>query len=268
MLLEMAAAGFGERVAVQNGAERLTYAELFAAAGAARRAIEASGATHVGILDVNSLAVPVGLFAAAWAGRPFVPLNYRLTADEVDALVARIAPAYLVAEPERVERLAAIPGAGAVARDRFLAALAGAEAAEADWPADPDAVAVLLFTSGTTGAPKAAVLRNRHLVSYILGSVEFGAAGEDEAALVSVPPYHVAAMAAILSSVYSGRRIVQLASFSAEAWVETARAERVTHAFVVPTMLGRIVDALEAAGGGVPSLRALSYGGGKMPLPV
>ncbi|MFI5216505.1 MAG: class I adenylate-forming enzyme family protein, partial [Candidatus Limnocylindria bacterium] len=268
MLLEMAAAGFGERVAVQNGPDRLTYAELFAAAAAARRQIEASGAAHVGILDVNSLAVPVGLFAAAWAGRPFVPLNYRLTADEVDALVARIAPAYLVADPERIERLAALPGASAVARDRFLAGLAGAGPANSDWPADPDAIAVLLFTSGTTGAPKAAVLRNRHLVSYILGSVEFGAAAEDEAALVSVPPYHVAAMAAILSSVYAGRRMVQLASFSPEAWVDTARAERVTHAFVVPTMLTRIVDALEAAGATLPALRALSYGGGKMPLPV
>src|SRR5262249_60293760 len=147
----------------QTGPGRLPSPALFGALAAARRRIEASGATHVGILDVNSLAVPVGLFAAAWAGRPFVPLNYRLTADEVDALVARIAPAYLVAEPERVERLAAIPGAGAVARDRFLAALAGAEAAEADWPADPDAVAGLLFTSGTTGAPKAALLRNPHL---------------------------------------------------------------------------------------------------------
>ena len=62
---------------------------------------------------------------------------------------------------------------------------------------DPDAIAILLFTSGTTGAPKAAVLRHKHLVSYILGSVEFGGAGEDEAALVSVPPYHIAGMAAI-----------------------------------------------------------------------
>jgi acyl-CoA synthetase (AMP-forming)/AMP-acid ligase II len=61
---------------------------------------------------------------------------------------------------------------------------------------------------------------------------------------------------------------VQLASFSPESWLETARAERVTHAFVVPTMLTRIVDALEAAGASLPSLRALSYGGGKMPLPV
>jgi acyl-CoA synthetase (AMP-forming)/AMP-acid ligase II len=197
-----------------------------------------------------------------------VPLNYRLAQEEVAALVARIAPAYLVAGPEHATRLASLPGATAVARERFLAGLAGDAPAEADWPADPDAVAVLLFTSGTTGAPKAALLRNRHLVSYILGSVEFGAAAEEEAALVSVPPYHVAAIAAILSSVYSGRRIVQLASFSAEAWLETARAERVTHAFVVPTMLARIADALESAGASLPSLRALSYGGGKMPLPV
>jgi acyl-CoA synthetase (AMP-forming)/AMP-acid ligase II len=268
MLLEMAVAGFGDRVAVQNGSERLSYAELFAAAAAARRGIEASGAAHVGILDVNSLAMPVGFFAAAWAGRPFAPINYRLTPDEIDALVARIAPAYLVTGPEHTERLGANPGATTVARESFLAGLTGAGPAEADWPADPDAVAVLLFTSGTTGAPKAAVLRNRHLVSYILGSAEFGAAAEEEATLVSVPPYHVAAVAAILSSVYAGRRIVQLPSFSAEAWIETARAERVTHAFVVPTMLARIVDALEASGTGLPALRALSYGGGKMPLPV
>ena len=56
---------------------------------------------------------------------------------------------------------------------------------------DPEEIAVLLFTSGTTGTPKAAVLRHKHLVSYILGSVEFAAAGDDEAALVCVPPYHL-----------------------------------------------------------------------------
>jgi acyl-CoA synthetase (AMP-forming)/AMP-acid ligase II len=268
MLLEMAASGFAERVAVQSGKDRLTYAELFAAAASARALVEESRAEHVGVLDVNSLAVPVGLFAAAWSGRPFVPLNYRLTAAEVDALVGRIAPALLVAEPERVAHLARHREARVVSRDDFLAHATRGGTATPEWPNDPDGVAVLLFTSGTTGAPKAALLRNRHLVSYILGSVEFGSASEEEAALVSVPPYHVAAMAAILSSIYSGRRIVQLPSFSAQAWIETARAEHATHAFVVPTMLARIVEALESGGGGIPSLRALSYGGGKMPLPV
>ena len=134
---------------------------------------------------------------------------------------------------------------------------------------DPEDTAVLLFTSGTTGAPKAAVLRQKHLVSYILGSVEFACATEDEAALVCVPPYHIAGIAAVLSSVYSGRRVVQLADFSAQRWIELVREEKVTTAFVVPTMLARIVEALQGADtADMPHLASLSYGGGKMPLAV
>jgi len=128
-----------------------------------------------------------------------------------------------------------------------------------------------LFTSGTTGAPKAAVLRHRHLTSYILGSVEFMGAGEDEAALICVPPYHVAGLAAVLSNVYAGRRIVFMDAFDPAAWVATVRAESITSAMVVPTMLARIVDHLDDEGPdgpGLPSLRALSYGGGRMPQPV
>jgi acyl-CoA synthetase (AMP-forming)/AMP-acid ligase II len=269
MLLEMAVSGFGERVAVQSGDESLRYEQLFAAAGAAAAAIDASGCENVAVLDVNSLAVPLGLFASAWAGKPFVPLNYRLTDAELEALAARIAPSLLVTSSERAGALAGLPGATVVSREEFLAGAAAGAPREPAWPMDPDAIAILLFTSGTTGAPKAAVIRHKHLVSYIFGSVEFGAASEDDAALVSVPPYHIAAMAAIASCIYSGRRLVQLPSFSAEAWIETARRERATHAFVVPTMLGRIVDALEDRPGAGPAhLRALSYGGGKMPLPV
>ena len=76
-------------------------------------------------------------------------------------------------------------------------------------------------------------------------------------------------MASIASSVYSGRRVIQLPSFTAEAWLETARANQISHAFVVPTMLARIVDALEGeTSAALSSLRALSYGGGKMPQSV
>jgi len=268
MLLEMATDGFADRVAIQNGGARLTYAELFAAAGAAAHTVAASGAERLAVLDVNSLAVPVGLFAAAWAGVPFVPLNYRLTGTELNALLSSIAPAYLVTDRERAGKLAdAVKTIDE--RERFLVAARATGPRAPEWSMDPEAIGILLFTSGTTGAPKAAVLRQKHLVSYIFGSVEFGAAAEDDASLVSVPPYHIAGMAAILSSVYSGRRVVQLTSFDAEAWVATARAERVTHAFVVPTMLTRIVDVLARDGSpGLPHLRALSYGGGKMPQPV
>jgi len=269
MLLEMAASGFGDRVAVENAGRRLRYAELFAAAGRGAVELRESGAERAAVLDVNSLAVPVGLFASAWAGIPYVPLNYRLSAGEIEALSAQLGPAALVTDAERAPALAKLGLLRVLERESFLARALAPAAAPPEWPNDPEAIALLLFTSGTTGAPKAAVLRHRHLLSYILGSVEFGSADPDEATLVSVPPYHVAGMAAILSSVYSGRRIVQLPSFDAGAWIATARRERISHAFVVPTMLARIVDALAAAPQpALPQLRSLSYGGGKMPQAV
>src|SRR5512134_1254437 len=270
MLLEMAAAGMGERTAVQCEGERWTHAELFAGAGALARRIRDAGVERVSVLDVSSPAVPLALFASAWAGKPFVPLNYRLTGAEVEALIERVEPVLLVTDRERARSLAGREGVQLIVREEFLAAAREpVEPPEPDWSMEPDEVAIWLFTSGTTGAPKAALLRHRHLVSYILGSVEYMSAAEDDAALVSVPPYHVACMAALLSSIYSGRRMVQLPAFSPEAWLELAERERVTNAFVVPTMLARVVERLEATRGKAPgTLRALAYGGGKMPLPV
>jgi acyl-CoA synthetase (AMP-forming)/AMP-acid ligase II len=223
MLLEMAADGFGDRVAVG----KLTYDELLAAAQERAARIEADGDTRLVVVDVNSPEIPIGLFGAALAGVPFVPLNYRLTAAEID------------------DRKAALDAA-----------------------APDDGVAVLLFTSGTTGAPKAAVLRHDHLTAYVLNTVEFMGAGDDETTLVSVPPYHVAGISAVLSAVFAGRRIAYLSQFDPEAWVETARTEDVTHAMVVPTMLNRILDVLESHGDELVTLRHLSYGGGRMPAAV
>jgi acyl-CoA synthetase (AMP-forming)/AMP-acid ligase II len=269
MLLEMAASTHPDRVAVQHEGDRLTYGELFQAAGAAARRIQETGAKHAAVLDVSSLALPVGLFGAAWAGVPFVPLNYRLTGDELERLISQIMPAVLVTDAERVPALEGREGLSVFARDSFLADTRGGPAHDAEWAMDPDEIAILLFTSGTTGPPKAAVLRHKHVVSYILGSVEFASAGEDDASLVSVPPYHIAGMSALASSIYSGRRIVQLPNFRADRWIELVRKENISYAFVVPTMLSRIVEHLEAEGGAnLPSLRAISYGGGKMPLPV
>jgi acyl-CoA synthetase (AMP-forming)/AMP-acid ligase II len=75
-------------------------------------------------------------------------------------------------------------------------------------------------------------------------------------------------VAAVLSSCYVGRRLVPLAAFKAEDWLDTVRREAVTHAFVVPTMLARIVAAAEADPLTVPGLRSLAYGGARMPAPV
>ena len=183
MLLEMAASGPADRVALCCGEDRLAAADLMAAAGGAASLVRESGADHVALLDESSPAFPIALFGASWAGRPFAPLNYRLTGVELDALLERLAPVLLVASDRRVSELSGRPGVRVMARGAFLdeAHRRGRGDLPPGWEMDPDRIAVLLFTSGTTGPPKAAVLRQRHLVSYVLGSVEFGSAGEDEA---------------------------------------------------------------------------------------
>ena len=268
MLLQMAAEACPDRRALTSAHVSVTYRALFDAATAAAERIRASGCRYVSMLDTSSPAVPIALMGAAMAGVPYVPLNYRLTKEQLDGLLARITPAYLVLGETHRDVYAMLDTGQAVARGEFLDATLGAAPSEARWEEDASAVAVQLFTSGTTGQPKAALLRHEHLVSYILGTVDFMSAEEEEATLVSVPPYHIAGISAVLSSIYACRRVVQLADFGAALWLELAEHERVTNAFVVPTMLSRIVDHLDTIEQKphLGSLRAIAYGGGKMPV--
>jgi acyl-CoA synthetase (AMP-forming)/AMP-acid ligase II len=266
-LLEMAAEAAPERLAVgsRHGSGALDYAGLHALARALSAGLHDRRAERLALVDLNSEALPVCLYGAAMAGVPFVPVNYRLTDEQLRGIVARLAPAVVVG-PDVADRVGEIDGIEFVAPKDVLQADSGAET---DLPSvDPDEVAVMLFTSGTTGTPKAAVLRHRHLTAYILGSVEFLGADEDEAQLVSVPPYHIAGISTILSNTFSGRRLVYLPAFAPELWVEAVMSEAVTQAMVVPTMLGRILDVISATGDTLPSLRNLSYGGGRMPPDV
>jgi acyl-CoA synthetase (AMP-forming)/AMP-acid ligase II len=267
MLLEMAAEGMGDRIAVGPRRAGVSYAELLERSRRIASLVEAAGVDRLGYVDVNSDAVPVLLFASAIAGVPFAPLNYRLADERLRSLGGRIAPAVVVADDVTVDRLAGVDGLDTLTYAELTERVTGA-GAEDDGHPDPDQVAIWLFTSGTSGEPKAALLRHRHLVSYVLSTIDFMAAGDDEATLVSVPPYHIAGMATILSSVYAGRRLMYLPQFDPKDWVEMAEREAVTHAMVVPTMLGRLLDAVEEQGTSLPALRHLSYGGGRMPVPT
>jgi fatty-acyl-CoA synthase len=266
MLLQMAADGMGDRVALGPRASGTTLGQLAERAQRAGTIFAERPGERVVLVDLNSEAVPIALFGSGLAGKPFVPVNYRLTDEQLQALVRRTAPATLIAGEGIAERLGDIEGVEVLSRKELLALVDDPDIPGADpYAGDPDDIAVLLYTSGTTGEPKAAVLRHRNLASYIISTVEFAGSSEDDAAIVSVPPYHIAGISAVLSSTYGGRRVVQVESFEPAQWVELVRAEQITHAMVVPTMLGRILDVVEADGGELPTLRALSYGGGPMP---
>jgi fatty-acyl-CoA synthase len=267
LLLDMAAEAMPDRFAIGPLAQALSLTELRRRAWAAAAFLGDHAGQTIAFLGENSASLPVAIFAAGYDGRPFAPLNYRLPDDDLNRLVARTAPSVLIVDDDMRGRLAAAPGVEVVDRSAFdHASMLPVE--DAPRAVREPEVAVLLFTSGTTGEPKAAVLRHSNLTSYVISTVDFMGSEDGETALVSVPPYHIAGISAVLTGIYGGRRIVHLQAFTPEAWIEAAERERVTHAMVVPTMLGRILDILESRGETLPNLRALSYGGGRMPLTV
>ena len=266
LLLEMAASTLGDRPAVRSDGVTLSFAELDVAARRVAAKVVEDGATGVVYCGTNHVSLPIALFAAAYAGVPFVPLNYRLGDEQLAPLVQASRGALVVAEGGAV---AGASPAEVVDRRRLLEPSVAA-AADVELPpfVDPDDVAIVLYTSGTSGTPKAALLRHRHLAAYVIGTVEFASADEDDAALVSVPPYHIAGIANLVSNVYAGRRIVYLGAFDPPTWLGTIRREGISQAMVVPTMLARVVAHLDGRPADVPTLRTLSYGGARMPLPV
>jgi acyl-CoA synthetase (AMP-forming)/AMP-acid ligase II len=264
LLLEMASSN-PDRTAVVSGELRLTTGELSTLADGGAGVIAASGASHVAYVGMGGAMLPLLLFSSARAGVPVTPLNYRLSADGLRELIDRLPQPLVVTDAEYRDMVA---GAGieVMSSEEFLAAARTAEPA-AEFP-DPEDVGVVLFTSGTTSRPKAVELTHNNLTSYITGTVEFDSAEPGDAALICVPPYHIAGVSAALSNLYAGRKMVYLPQFDAKEWIRLVRDEGVTSATVVPTMLDRIVSALESENSSLPTLRSLAYGGSKVPLPL
>ncbi|GCE42519.1 O-succinylbenzoic acid--CoA ligase [Rhodococcus wratislaviensis] len=267
MLLDMAVDGFGDRVVIGRREGGITAAQLNDMSIAGAAAIRESGADAVVYLAVNGPAFPVAMFAAARAGVPLVPVNYRLGAEQLQSLLANHPRAIGIADEAQSAALAQA-GLTVLSPEQWLdTARRPVEpvADESDSEGD-EAPAVVIYTSGTTSAPKGVLLRHENLTSYVFGSVEFASAEPDDAALISVPPYHIAAVANAITSLYSGRRTMVLEQFTPAQWLQTARDEGITNALVVPTMLSRIVEA--EVDKNVPTLRSLAYGGAPMPAAV
>jgi acyl-CoA synthetase (AMP-forming)/AMP-acid ligase II len=263
LLLDLATGMVPDRVAVGSRDGGLTFADLDRKARNAAARLQAEGAATLAYVGLSGPAFHAALFAAAHAGVPAAPLNYRLADDQLASLLDQLETPLVVADETYLSHL---PAGVPTITTTDLLALPDAEPEFVD--VDDESTAVLLFTSGTTSAPKGVVLRHSHLVSYVLQTVDPGSADEDDAALVSVPPYHVAGVGTVLTNTAAGRRVVHLPDFAADGWLTTVVGERISNAMVVPTMLSRIVDHLDGAQAEAPTLRSIAYGGARVSHPV
>ena len=143
-LLDIVADALPDRTAVGPQGRGLTYQDLLQRAQAVSRDLRRREAERLVAVDVNSEAVPLGLFAAAVAGIPYVPVNYRLADAQLAAILERAAPGLAVVEPSVPGRFPdGVPGLPMTSRADFLQADGPDAPAASDDAEDP---AVLLFT--------------------------------------------------------------------------------------------------------------------------
>lgn len=226
--------------------------------GLARRVQEAEAGELV-FLGTHSPAFPVVLLGGVVAGVPVVPLNYRLPADSVRAILRRRRRPFVVADEEFLDVMAEDAHAVTASADMVAEAMRSQPGAVAG--TIPDSAVVVLHTSGTTSEPKAVVLRQRHVQAAMQRSRDSDAASEDETVLLSPPPYHVGGVLPTITGIETGKRLVYLDTFDPAEWLRLIRTEHVTSASLVPTMMARVVTHLNGRPADVPSLRTLNYGG-------
>ncbi len=216
------------------------------------------------------------LLAIPAAGRVAVPINVRLTPEEVVAQLDRAGTEALLGTDEELSRLAAAlpdattimttvgldPGAG----DISLESLVAAPAPPTTDPPAPDDPAWIIATSGTTGRAKGAVLTASSLGAAVAVTAAARPLADDDVYLYPFPLYHVSAYN-VLHALSRGRPVVLPRRFDAPTICALAEAHRVTAMSLAPTMLRLLLDhrAAQADPGTVlADLRTVAYGAAPM----
>ncbi|WP_077146087.1 long-chain fatty acid--CoA ligase [Sphingopyxis sp. KK2] len=233
---------------------------------------------RVALLALNSHRSLEAFFAAIWAGGAIVPLNHRLSGPELAVLVADCSPTLILLGEEftdQAHQLSEAAGSGAAiirlgdadSQDGDLQYEALLDAGEpiADAGRSGDDLALLLYTSGTTGAPKGVMLSHANLMANTHNTMADVGLGPDTVHLHHGPLFHVAAAARLFSVTHAGGTHVMLPRFTATEVIEVIAREAVTHATFVPTMIRSLLDTPDLARSDLSSLRLISYGAAPMP---
>ena len=263
--------------------ERLTYGHLWANIQRLANALRGLGVGRgdcVAMLQTNSHRYVEAYYATAAVGGVFLPMNYRAKLPELEYMINTANVRVLIVGDRYHDAVSELrPKLGTVrtfvsvetARDDMLHLdrLLADAAAEFDPPeVEDEDVSILMYTSGTTALPKAVLLTYNDFTAYVTANVELADGTPRGTALLCVPLYHIAGATNVMSNMFTGRKLVLLRQFDATDWLRTVQQERVTHAFLVPTMVKQLVDHPDFATYDLSSLQNLSYGGAAMPFPV
>ena len=271
---------------MHGGGHSLTFAELYdrvLRCVGLLRSLGAGAGDRVGYLGVNSIDYVVLMQAAQRIGAVTVAINWRLVGREVAFILRDAGIGVLVTETARLATVAAIRDAAAIAtvlvvdaafegRPAFMDLVAATQPDAALGPIDDATIALQLYTSGTTGNPKGALLSHGAMRASMAQAAK---TGEDwplwdnsDVGLVAMPQFHIGGTGFTLTALNGMATMVLLPAPDIDAMVDACDRHGITKMFAVPAVLNMILNHPAAAGRTFDSLREVLYGASPIPLDV
>ena len=222
--------------------------------------------SRVAVVDGGSLLSIASVLGAARIGAAAALMNPALTPPELRDLLHNAGCAGVgVAGEAYAGRLHAAGATRALTPADLLSGRQLSAVSPVEEMADRDAL--VLFTSGTTGLPKAVGITSGQLSARIRGiGAPFRADAAPTVGMMCVPFFHVGGSLGMLGSLYSGNTSVVQERFDAGEWLRLVQEHRVRTAFLVPTMLQRILDHPDFTNTDLSSLVAIAYGAAAAPV--
>ena len=267
------------RPALTYAGQTTTYAALVSRVARLAHVLDGIGVSsgsRVAYLGSNHPAFLESLFATATLGAIFVPLNARLSAAEIAFMLGDSGAEVVLfggGSASTVEHLDAATRPQLIAVDTaipgaldYTAMIAGAPDDPFDTRIDPDLACMIMYTSGTTGRPKGAILSHDNITWNCVNVLVDLDLRSDEVTLVTAPMFHTAALnMTCLPTLLKGGHLVIEPRVAADAVLDTIARMRVTLLFGVPTMFTALTQSPTWAAADLSSLRLLLCGGAPVP---
>ena len=242
----------GDKPAIVDGltGRTLTYRELAATVSRVGRGLRRHGVRKGDVLAMccpNSPDFPVAYYAALSAGATVTTINPMATPEDVARQLEHSSARWLVTTPELLEKLALAVAVAGLEEVFVFGHAAGAtpfgaldqdpgSSTEAD--VSPDDVALLPYSSGTTGLPKGVVLTHRALVASLCGTRPAHPVGPDDVVVAVLPLFHIYGMQVSMNlALAAGATVVTVGRFELESFLRILQDRRVTRAEVVPPIV-------------------------------
>jgi long-chain acyl-CoA synthetase len=263
-LLRGHAIGNPDAPCLSYAGETLSYQQLDARSNRVANALLAAGVPRggrVAIVARNSAVFYELACACAKAGAVMLPINWRLSAREVAGILDDAEPALILADTEFTELLPASAAVKLITVDGDYPLWRDAAAAvDPAVEVEPNDVALLLYTSGTTGQPKGVMISHHNLFHSALMARQIWGFKPASVNLVAMPLFHIGGMGYGLMALTQGGHTVLMQQPEPTAVLETIQRYRVSHAFFVPAVIQSLVSVAAVDSMDLDSLELMVYG--------